>query len=66
MSANAIISTIIWSVSYYIPAERCWQFAGEGGREWARERAAYLNANGHSQTRIRFRGAGAPIAAQEA
>jgi len=58
------MSNIVWSVSYYVPAERYWQFAGEGGREWARERAAYLNANGHSQTRIRFRGTGAPIVAQ--
>lgn len=51
----------IWTVSYYVDAERYWQFAGEGSREWARERAAYLKAHGHKQVRIRFRLTGEPI-----
>ena len=53
----------VWTVSYYVPAERYWQFAGEGSREWARERAAYLKSSGHKQVRIRFRLIGEPIAA---
>jgi hypothetical protein len=56
----------IWTVSYYVDAERYWQFAGEGSREWATERAAYLKRNGHKQVRIRFRLTGAPIAAIDA
>ena len=59
------MSNIVWTVSYYVDAERYWQFAGEGAREWARDRAAYLKSEGHTQTRIRFRGTGAPIAAQD-
>lgn len=57
---------VIWTVSYYVDAERYWQFAGEGSREWARERAAYLKGTGHKQVRIRFRTTGEPIAAVEA
>lgn len=61
------MSNIVWAVSYYVDAERYWQFAGEGSREWARERAAYLKGTGHKQVRIRWRhGAGAvPIAAMD-
>ena len=55
-----------WTVSYYVDAERYWQFAGEGPREWATERAAYLKRKGHKQTRIRFRLIGTPIAAVDA
>ena len=56
----------LWAVSYYVGAERYWQFAGEGSRDWARERAAYLKATGHKQVRIRFRLTGEPIAAIDA
>lgn len=59
------MSNVIWTVSYYVDAERYWQFAGEGLREWAQERAAYLKQTGHKQVRIRFRVIGEPIAAVE-
>jgi hypothetical protein len=55
---------VTWTVSYYVAGERYWQFAGEGSREWARERAAYLRATGH-ETRIRFKLHGEPISAIE-
>lgn len=54
---------VIWTVSYHVDAERYWQFAGEGSREWAQERAAYLKQTGHKQVRIRFRSTGQPIVA---
>ena len=56
----------IWTVSYYVDAERYWQFAGEGSREWAQERAAYLKHIGFDKLRIRFRLTGEPIAAIDA
>ncbi len=46
---------MIWSVSYYVEAERMWQFAGEGSRQWAQERAAWLRDSGHDKVRIRWR-----------
>lgn len=55
-----------WTVSYYVDAERYWQFAGEGSREWAQERAKYLKHIGFDKIRIRFRLTGAPIAAIDA
>lgn len=60
------MSNVVWSVSHYVDGERYWQFAGEGSRSWAIERAAYLRAKGHPQVRIRFRGTGEPIATVEA
>jgi hypothetical protein len=59
------MSNILWSVSYYVDAERYRQFAGEGSRAWAQERAAYLKATGHSQVKIKWRGTGEAIAAVE-
>jgi hypothetical protein len=59
------MADIQWCVSYYVDAERYWQFAGEGSRQWAQERAAYLKRNGHKQVRIRFRLTGEPIVAVE-
>jgi hypothetical protein len=59
------MSSVVWTVSYYVDAERYWQFAGEGSQAWARERAAYLKGSGHEKVRIRFRCTGEPIAAEE-
>lgn len=32
----------VWSVSYYVEAERYWQTAGEGPKQWALGRRRYL------------------------
>jgi hypothetical protein len=56
---------VVWAVSYYVDAERYWQFAGEGSRDWALARADLLRAAGHKQVRVRWRGTGEPIAAVE-
>jgi hypothetical protein len=52
---------IIWSVSYYVKAERMWQFAGEGDSAWASDRADYLRAAGHDKVRRRWRAVGYPV-----
>jgi hypothetical protein len=57
-------NSVVWAVSYYVAAEQMWQFAGEGSRDWAQERAAYLRNTGH-KTRIRFRLIGEPIVGVE-
>jgi hypothetical protein len=48
------MSSIIWSVSYWVEAERLWQFAGEGDRKWAYARRVQLAQQGH-KARIRWR-----------
>lgn len=32
----------LWSVAYYVEAERFWQVTGEGSKQWALGRRAYL------------------------
>jgi hypothetical protein len=54
-------SKIIWSVSYYVEAERMWQFAGEGDSAWSSDRADYLRAAGHDKVRRRWRAVGYPV-----
>ena len=49
---GAVTRTDRWSVSWWVEAERYWQFAGEGTRAWADQRAAELERTGH-KVRVR-------------
>jgi hypothetical protein len=48
----------LWDVSYYVEAERYWQFAGEfSDADKVRERVKFLQANGE-KVRVRRLGRG--------
>jgi hypothetical protein len=50
--AHAKVKESTHSVSYWVPKERFWQFAGEGSQQWANERAKWLRDRDH-KVRIR-------------
>ena len=50
--AHAKVKHPSYAVSYWVPAERFWQFAGEGSQEWAKERAEWLRERDH-KVRVR-------------
>lgn len=53
MSKGLHVGEAVYSVSYWIEAERYWRFAGQGSRAWCKEREAYLISTGIERTRIR-------------
>ena len=42
-----------YSVSYWVPRERYWQFAGEGSQAWAKDRETFLRDTDHKKVRVR-------------
>ena len=42
-----------YSVSYWVPHERYWQFAGEGSQAWAKDREKFLRDTDHKKVRVR-------------